>query len=34
VEAEVVWKGTQRPDGWDLGVKLVQAEIDFWGVEF
>ena len=34
VEAEVVWKGTQRPDGWDLGVKLVQSEIDFWGVEF
>jgi hypothetical protein len=34
VEAEVVWKGTQRPDGWDLGVKLVHAEQDFWGVEF
>jgi hypothetical protein len=34
VDAEVVWKGTQRPDGWDLGVRLVQAELDFWGVEF
>jgi len=34
VDAEVVWKGTQRPDGWDLGVKLMQAELDFWGVEF
>ena len=34
VDAEVVWKGTQRPDGWDLGVKLVQSELDFWGVEF
>ncbi len=34
VEAEVVWKGTQRPDGWDLGVKLIEAELDFWGIEF
>jgi hypothetical protein len=33
-EAEVVWKGTLRDDGWDLGVKLVQSELDFWGVEF
>jgi hypothetical protein len=33
-EAEVVWKGTRRPDGWDLGVKLMEAELDFWGVEF
>lgn len=30
--AEVVWKGTQRPDGWDLGVKLTDAMLDFWGV--
>jgi hypothetical protein len=29
----VVWKGTRRPDGWDLGVELVAAELDFWGVE-
>ncbi len=29
----VVWKGTQRPDGWDLGVELVGANLDFWGVE-
>ena len=32
--AEVVWKGTQRPDGWDLGVKLVEPVSDFWGVDF
>jgi hypothetical protein len=30
--AEVVWKGTERPDGWDLGVKLTEALVDFWGV--
>ncbi|MGD0955331.1 MAG: hypothetical protein ABR953_00695 [Candidatus Acidiferrales bacterium] len=29
----VVWKGTRRPDGWDLGVELVGADLDFWGVE-
>jgi hypothetical protein len=29
----VVWKGTQRPDGWDLGVELVAANLNFWGVE-
>jgi hypothetical protein len=29
----VVWKGTQRPDGWDLGVELLAAKLDFWGVD-
>jgi len=32
-DAVVVWKGTQRPDGWDLGVELVAADLNFWGVE-
>jgi hypothetical protein len=31
--AEVVWKGTERPDGWDLGVKLTDSLVDFWGVD-
>jgi hypothetical protein len=31
--AVVVWKGAQRPDGWELGVELVAAELDFWGVD-
>jgi hypothetical protein len=30
----IVWKGTERPDGWDLGVELVGAELNFWGLEF
>jgi len=34
VDAEVVWKGTERPDGWDLGVKLLDERTDFWGVDF
>lgn len=32
-EGVVVWKGMQRPDGWDLGVELVAAALDFWGVD-
>ena len=29
----VVWKGAQRSDGWDLGVELVAADLNFWGVD-
>lgn len=32
-EGVVVWKGSQRPDGWDLGVELVGADLNFWGLE-
>lgn len=31
--AVVVWKGTERSDGWELGVELVAPDLDFWGVE-
>ena len=31
--AVVVWQGGQRSDGWDLGVELVSADLDFWGVD-
>jgi hypothetical protein len=33
VEGVVVWKGTQRPDGWDLGVEFVGADLNFWGLD-
>jgi hypothetical protein len=33
VDAQVVWKGSQRNDGWDVGVELQAADHDFWGVE-
>lgn len=33
VEAVVVWKGLQRPDGWDMGIEIVAHNQDFWGVE-
>jgi hypothetical protein len=29
----VVWKGTKRPDGWDVGVELVAADLNFWGID-
>jgi hypothetical protein len=32
-DAVVVWKGIQRPDGWDMGVELVAADLNFWGVD-
>jgi hypothetical protein len=32
-DAVVVWKGTQRSDGWDVGVELIGADLDFWGVD-
>ena len=31
--AVVVWKGPERPEGWELGIELIQAPPDFWGVE-
>jgi hypothetical protein len=31
--AVVVWKGLQRPDGWDLGVEFVAADLNFWGID-
>ena len=31
--AVIVWKGNQRPDGWEYGVELVAPEMDFWGLE-
>jgi len=31
--AIIVWKGNQRPDGWEYGVELVAPEMDFWGLE-
>ena len=32
-EAVVVWKGMRRPDGCELGVEFVSADLEFWGVE-
>jgi len=29
----IISVGVQRSDGWDLGVELLTADLDFWGVE-
>jgi hypothetical protein len=29
----VVWKGSQREEGWELGIELTQPPMDFWGLE-
>jgi len=31
--AIVVWKGNERPEGWEYGIELVAPEMDFWGLE-
>jgi hypothetical protein len=31
--AVIVWKGNERPDGWELGVELIHPNMDFWGLE-
>jgi hypothetical protein len=31
--AVVVWKGAQQSDGWDVGVELLSADLNFWGVD-
>jgi hypothetical protein len=31
--AVIVWKGNQRPDGWELGIELIHPAMDFWGLE-
>ena len=32
-DAVVVWKGKHRVDGWELGVELINPDMDFWGLE-
>lgn len=31
--AVVVWKGNERAEGWELGVELLDPQMDFWGLE-
>jgi len=33
IDAVVVWKGKQRVEGWELGVELVNPDMEFWGLE-
>lgn len=29
----VVWKGSARPEGCELGIELTEPPMDFWGLE-
>jgi hypothetical protein len=33
VEGKVVWTGSQRPDGWDVGVEFTAENLNFWGLD-
>ena len=33
-EASVIWRGHEGPAGWELGVELLEASPDFWGLDF
>lgn len=33
ISGVIVWKGSERPEGWELGIELVQPQGDFWGLE-
>jgi hypothetical protein len=31
--AVIVWRGNQRPEGWELGIELINPQMGFWGME-
>ena len=31
--AKVVWKGSHRNEGWELGIELTNPSMDFWGLD-
>lgn len=31
--AVIVWKGNERAEGWELGIELIDPEMDFWGLD-
>ncbi len=33
IEATVVWRGEERPEGRELGLQLADSKTDFWGLE-
>jgi hypothetical protein len=32
-DAIIVWRGPKQADGWEMGIELIEPEIDFWGLE-
>jgi hypothetical protein len=33
-EAILIWRGHENRTGWELGLELQGASMDFWGVDF
>jgi len=31
--AVVVWRGKERAEGWELGIELINPEMNFWGLD-
>ena len=31
--AVVVWRGNERSEGWELGIELINPEMNFWGLD-
>jgi hypothetical protein len=31
--AVVVWRGNQRAEGWELGIELINPQMNFWGLD-
>lgn len=31
--AVIVWRGVQRPEGWELGIELINPQMGFWGLD-
>jgi len=33
-EAVLIWRGHEGRTGWELGLELQEASLDFWGLDF
>jgi hypothetical protein len=33
IPGTVVWRGSLRDEGWELGIELSQPPADFWGLD-
>ena len=31
--AVVVWRGNERAEGWELGIELINPQMNFWGLD-
>lgn len=31
--AVIVWRGTERAEGWEMGIELINPQMGFWGLD-